>query len=105
MSVSARVQNRRLAQGVRPASVKLRSIVFLLIAVTAAALYYAFTTMRSLDVSYQVSRALEQQRELREAGRRLQVELNHLRSPQRLEREGARLGLVKPQPEQIRGLE
>jgi len=105
LSVSARVGNRRLAAVPRSFEFRLKGVLILLVVMTAVALFYAFTTVRALNISYQVSRELEAQRELRELGRTLKVELNHLRSPQRLERAAVRLKLAPPKSEQIRVLE
>ena len=104
MSISARVANRRLAVKQRTGELNLKGVLALLVIVTTVALFYAFTSVRTLNISFQVSRALETQRELRELGRSLKVELNHLRSPQRLEREAARLKLAPPTAKQIRVL-
>jgi cell division protein FtsL len=103
MSVSVKVANRR-ARAPRLEALSFRRILLLLAVVTAVALFYAFATVRALNLSYQVSRELEVQRELMETSRRLKVELNILRSPARLEREGGRLGLAPPGPEQTRSL-
>ncbi len=104
MSVSVRVANRRRARVAGLEEPSLKRVLLLLAVVTAVALFYAFATVRSLNLSYQVSRELELQRELRETGRRLRVELNILRAPERLERVGARLGLARPRPGQKRVL-
>ena len=104
MNVSVRVQNRRVALNQASWALSLGQVIALLAAATLAALIYAFTSVRALDLSYQVSSALATQKELREAGRRLQVELNHLRAPERLENEGLKLGLHPPKPEQTRVL-
>ncbi len=82
----------------------MRGIIALLALLTMAGLLYAFTAVRGLDYSYRASRALETQRELRESGRKLLVELNHLRAPERLEREAANLGLAQPTAGQVRRL-
>lgn len=105
MSISARVQNRRLAVKQSTGELNLKGVLTLLVIVTAVALFYAFTSVRALNISYQVSRALETQRELRELGRGLKVEFNHLSSPQRLERAAARLNLAPPKAKQIRTFE
>ena len=104
MSISARVGNRRLVIKQRTGELNLKGVLALLVFVIAVALFYAFTTVRALNISFEVSRALETQRESRELGRGLKVELNHLRSPQRLEREAARLKLASPTAKQIRTL-
>jgi len=104
MSVSVRVANRRQVRAVSLEGLSLKRLLALLIVVTAVALFYAFASVRAQNLSFQVSRELETQRELRETGRRLRVELNILRSPERLERVGARLGLQPPEPAQKRVL-
>ena len=102
MNVSVRVKNRRMVQTAEPKPHRLLGILVLLVLATFVALFYAAASKRTLNLSYEASRALEEQRDLREQARRLKVELNHLRSPQRLEREAKALGLSEPQPGQVR---
>lgn len=78
--------------------------LWLLVLVTATALFYAYTSTRALEVSYQASRELQLKRQMMETGRRLRVELNNLRSPARLERAALKRGLAAPQPGQLRRL-
>lgn len=104
MSVSVRVANRPQSRVAGLKSLSLKRVLVLLAVVTAVALFYAFASVRAQNLSFQVSRELETQRELRETGRRLRVELNILRAPERLERMGARLGLKPPEPQQMRVL-
>ncbi len=106
MSVSVRVANRRRVARTHPLveQIGLKRLVALLVLVVAVALVYAFTMVSARGISYRISRELETQRRLREVERRLQVELNVLQAPERLEREGARLGLVPPSPRQMRVL-
>lgn len=104
MNVSVRLKNRRMVQETEPKPFRLVGILVLLVLATFAALFYAATSTRTLNLSYESSRALEDQRELREQARRLKVELNHLRSPQRLEREAKAMGLTDPKPGQTRRL-
>lgn len=102
MSVSVRVANTRQAKAPVLEGLSLRRVLVLLAVVIAVALFYAFASVRAQNLSYKVSRELETQRELRETGRRLKVELNILRAPERLERIGARMGLKAPEPGQMR---
>ncbi len=102
MNVSVRAGNRRLAANEGWALLNLKQVLCLLGIITASALFYLYTEVRGLDLSYQASQAASVQRELVELRRRLRVELNNLRSPERLEREGARLGLAPPPPERVR---
>jgi hypothetical protein len=104
VNVSVRAGNRRPAGGTRWVLVSLKQALCLLGILTISSLFYIYTEARALDLSYQASRAASVQRELVELGRRLRVELNSLRSPERLEREGARLGLAPPPPERVRAL-
>ena len=104
MNLGLSAGSRRLVWGQRQVEVNLRGVVILLALVTAAAMLYAYTAWRAFNLSYEISRGLETQRELMETGRRLKVELSVLRSPERLEREGARLGLAAPRAEQVRSL-
>lgn len=104
MNVSVRAGNRRPVGDTRWAVVSLKQALCLLGIITASALFYLYTEVRALDLSYQASRTASVQRELVELRRRLRVELNNLRSPERLEREGARLGLIPPSPERVRVL-
>ncbi len=104
MNISIRLPNRRLPEDDDAQKLSLLWVLPLLVLVTAVALVYAYTTIRAQNLSYEVSRGLETQRELLETGRRLRVELNNLRSPGRLEQEASRRGLLPPKPEQTRGL-
>jgi hypothetical protein len=104
MNISIRLPNRRLPEDEGSQRLGLLWALPLLVLVTAVALVYAYTTIRALNLSYEVSRGLETQRELLETGRRLRVELNNLRSPGRLEQESLRRGLLPPKTEQLRGL-
>jgi len=104
MNVGIDVAQNRFAFGQRRVQINLRMLIALVVVVTGAALLYAYTAWRAFDVSYEISRGLETQRELMETGLRLKVELGVLRAPERLEQEGARLGLAPARPEQIRSL-
>lgn len=104
MNVSVRVGNRRVTGDEEAPRISVKWSLALLAVVVSVALLYAYTSIRTLNISYEVSRNLEVQRELRETGRRLMVELNNLRSPERLEEEAQRQGLIQPKAEQMRGL-
>jgi len=104
VNVSLRIGNRRLAAGAGWFPLSLHQALFVLGLITASCLFYIFTEVRVLNLSYQASQAASVQRELMEVKRRLKVELNNLRSPERLEREGARLGLTPPPADRVRVL-
>jgi hypothetical protein len=105
MNVSLRMGNRRLvAEEAMGLSLGIKALVFLLAALTAAGLFYAWCSVKALNYSYELSKELETQREQLEMARRLKVELGSLRGPERLEREAARLGLAAPKTEQMRGM-
>ncbi len=104
MNVSVRAANRRPAFQEGKAVISLRQGLFLMGLITACALFYLYTGVKGLSVSYQVSQTRQGQAELVELGRRLRVELNNLRSPERLERAAARMGLAPAPPERTRVL-
>ncbi|ADK86140.1 hypothetical protein Deba_2786 [Desulfarculus baarsii DSM 2075] len=104
MSISVRKNNLRRPDKAPARNILLRPALFMLVLGTCAAIFYAYASARSLETSYRLSRALEQQRELREVGRRLRVELGNLRSPQRLEQAAQRAALNPPLPSQMREL-
>lgn len=100
MTVTVRRNNMR-SGGARRSGMLISGLV-LLVLFTGSALFYAFATERSLRASYRISKALEQQRQLRETSRRLRVEINNLRSPQRLEQAALRAGMIIPGPDRTR---
>ena len=104
MNLSLRVNAPRLEAASPAREPGLGRSLALLALVFAVALFYAFASVKALHISYQVTRELETQKRLREAGRRLRVELNILKAPERLERQGRRLGLAPPRPDQQRVL-
>ena len=104
MTVSVRVANRRLSPASSWSGISLKWVLALLAVVVAVALFYLFTEVRALNLSYQMGQELKTRQELVEAGRRLRLELSMLRAPERLEREGRRQGLAPPIPAQMRVL-
>lgn len=104
MNVSVRAANRRPALQRSGSVINLRQGLIVLCLITGCALFYLYTGVKGLSISYQLSQARQSQVDLAEMGRRLRVELNNLRSPERLEREGARLGLSPAAPERVRVL-
>jgi hypothetical protein len=102
MIFSPRNRNKLIKPG--PSVLNLQTLAACLAVLTLTGMFYAYSSIYSLNISYQVSRELEVQRELAETGRRLKLEFSNLRSPARLERQGAALGLVLPEPRQVRKL-
>ncbi|BEQ16364.1 hypothetical protein [Desulfoferula mesophila] len=104
MNVSVRAANRRPALQVSGVAISLRQGLIVLALVIGCALFYLYTGIKGLSISYQISQARQNRVEMVEMGRRLRVELNNLRSPERLEQAGARLGLAPVPPERVRVL-
>ena len=104
MNLSVRAANRRPTAPKAASVLSLRQALIVLGLITAGALFYLYTEVLGLGISYQLSQARSSQVELLETRRRLRVELNSLRSPERLERAGARLGLAPAPPERVRVL-
>ena len=82
--------------------ISLRMVVAMLLILTLAGTFYAYSSVRALNISYETSKMLNMQHELMETGRRLKLELSNLRSPYTLERKASSMGLVKPEANQIR---
>jgi hypothetical protein len=105
MNVSLRMGNRRLVDDEAGAvTIGLRTVVMLVALITGVGIFYAYTAIKVQGIQFDLSRELDNQREQQEVGRRLKVEMNTLRAPERLEREGERQGLATPKPDQLRGL-
>lgn len=102
MKFSLRHENKPVRQ--QRLSLSLRVVVLALCMLSGAGIFYAYSSVRALNLSYQTSQALEVQHELLETSRRLKMELSNLRSLDRLERQAAGMGLVKPTPQQVRTL-
>lgn len=104
MSISVRANQR-----IKKTQPLVRGAVFqaalgMMALATATALIVSYCNIQATHLSYQVTQAQDMQKELKEVARRLKVELNHLRTPARLEREGARLGLARPGEDRTRRL-
>ena len=68
----------------------------------AELLVYTWCRVQCRNASYELERAGHVHRQLKQTEHRLQTELASLRMPQRIEAEAAkRLGLQRPNPEQI----
>jgi len=64
--------------------------------------FYTWCRVQSMKVGYEISVAMERQKELVKLEKDLTIELAHLRSPQRLsEMMQKRFGLQMPAPEQV----
>jgi hypothetical protein len=72
---------------------------------TLTGTFYTYASVQALNTAYETSAALNIQQEMRETGRRLKLELSNLRSPYTLERRASDIGMVKPQPRQIRRIQ
>ena len=103
MSVALRQKNKPVKKQLF--NISLRTVVFCLCLLTLAGIYYAYSSVRALNLSYQTSQELEVQRELLETSRRLKVEFSNLRSLDRLERQSIAMGLASPSAQQVRKLQ
>jgi cell division protein FtsL len=80
-------------------------IALTVLCASTAAICQVWTRMRAIEYGYKLSRASKVHAELREANRRLRLEVAVLTSPSRIARVAAEeLGLRPPAPEQIRRL-
>ena len=84
--------------------ISIRVLVLGLVVLCLAGIFYAYSSVRALNLSLQASQALSVQHELIETSRRLKMELSNLRSMERLEQQAVSMGLLRPAPHQFRRL-
>jgi len=68
----------------------------------AGALAHTWVRLRALDLGYAIAAETRRLDDLKQAQRRLRVEVSYLKRPARIEREAQRLGLRAPDPGEIR---
>lgn len=75
--------------------------MLLLVVLISEMLLYAWSRVQCMGLGYEISAAVERQREQMLLQRNLRIELARLKSPDRIAKiAGERLGLVLPKPEQ-----
>ena len=103
MQFSLRNANRPFKQK-RLSARNIRVAALCLAALTLTGIFYAYSSLRERNLSYELSRELIIQQELLETGRRLKMELNNIRSPGRLESQAVKFGLTEPAGDRLRRL-
>jgi hypothetical protein len=98
-------QKNKLLPEQKVVRISLRMVILVLLMLTLTGTFYAYASVRALNTAYETSAALNTQQEMMETGRRLKLELSNLRSPYTLERRAGDIGLVKPQPQQVRRIQ
>ncbi len=83
----------------------LRKLLFfglLLSLLVGASLFYVWTRIQVIQLGYEMSKALKENRELTEANKRMRLEVATLKSLSRIERIAIEeLRMVKPKPDQV----
>ena len=79
-----------------------RWIVIGIAVAVAAALAHTWVRLRALDLGYAIAAETHRLEDLKQAERRLRVEVSFLKRPARIEQEAQRLGLRAPDPGEIR---
>ncbi|MCX8117183.1 MAG: cell division protein FtsL [Desulfobacterota bacterium] len=74
----------------------------LLCLLVGASLFYVWTRIRVIQLGYDISNALQENRALLEANKRMRLEVATLKSLERIERIAVEeLRMVKPKPDQV----
>lgn len=74
----------------------------LLSLLVGASLFYVWTRIQVIQLGYEMSKALKENRELTEANKRMRLEVATLKSLSRIERIAIEeLRMVKPKPDQV----
>ena len=77
-------------------------ITLLTLFFTGGALFYVWSRIQVIQLGYEISNALKEERRLTEANKKLRLEIATLKSCPRIERFAAEeLRMAKPKPEQV----
>lgn len=97
-----RVRNSRKKQRrLRPTARQIFLVTVLLIFFMGSGISYVWSNFEGTQIGYDLSRLQQDERKLKELGRKLKLELATLKSPQYLEGAARGLGLREALPEQI----
>ena len=88
-------------RGAGPRSGPLFTAIWVAIPVVAAALLYVWTQVTTVQLGYALSKAGRTHRTLLDQNRALRIDHAALRSPDNLQRLGARFSLAAPRPDQV----
>ncbi|MBI5560421.1 MAG: cell division protein FtsL [Deltaproteobacteria bacterium] len=90
------------AKGGGKKGIRFMYLSFLAVTVTVAVVsLYLWSRLKVVDIGYEISRLNEARAALLEKNRRLRFELTELKSPQRVEKIGAEMGLAYPKGGQV----
>jgi len=87
-----------------PIPVKFNLLIFtlLLLCFVGASLFYVWSRIQVIQLGYEISHALKEERALVETGKRLRLEIATLKSYTRIEKLAVEeLRMVKPKPDQV----
>jgi cell division protein FtsL len=89
----------------RPKGMKLRAVLIfsvLILFFIGGSLFYVWTRIQVIQLGYQISNALKEERTLTETNKKLKVEIATLKSYARIEKLAVEeLRMAKPKPEQV----
>jgi cell division protein FtsL len=90
---------------VRPKGIKLNLLVlftFLMLFFIGGSLFYVWSRIQVIQLGYEISNALKEERALTETNKKLRLEIATLKSYARIEKLAVEeLRLAKPKPEQV----
>ncbi len=77
-------------------------LVLIILMAIGGALFYVWSRIQVIQLGYEISNALKEEKELKETNKKLRVEIATLKSCSRIERYAVEeLGMAKPKPEQV----
>jgi cell division protein FtsL len=89
----------------KPKGIKLNFLIlftFLMLFVIMGSLFYVWSRIQVIQLGYEMSNALKEERVLTEANKKLRLEIATLKSYARIEKFAAEeLRMAKPRPEQV----
>lgn len=91
---------RALSKGIRWDTFIL--LILLILLAIGGALFYVWSRIQVIQLGYEISNALKEEKELKETNKKLRLEIARLKSYSRIERYAVEeLRMAKPKPEQV----
>lgn len=94
-------RNRRVSHPWRWGKAVVAAVVLATAGVIFASLFWAWTDLQYITMSYQMSQAQETQKQFLDLNRKLRIELANLTAISRLERLAGEYGMAPPKPSQV----
>jgi cell division protein FtsL len=91
-----------MAKTMKRSTHRILLLILLLLFLMTGSLFYVWSRIQMIQVGYEISNALKEERALVEANKRLRLEIATLKSDTRIEKIAVEeLGMAKPKPDQV----